>query len=213
MKPPTRTWRVPQPVQDVLYTKSSFARGPLIDLRFDLRPDPEVELVAVSCAPTPPSAADPRFETLRVEIDRLCRKAQCDGHTLCSARIEFTRVWLSDRFLTPDEIRQAAEQFAVIELFGELREEPYTARYRPLPPLAAGLLTADVVRLARGIRASAAFDGLPALADALEDAGCDESLMLEHLRTCADHAPSCWAVEMILHGADNSCTPLRPAPA
>ncbi|MBM3980095.1 MAG: hypothetical protein FJ304_07385 [Planctomycetes bacterium] len=59
-------------------------------------------------------------------------------------------------------------------------------------------LTSDVVALARGIHASAALDGLPALCDALLEAGCDDPLVVEHLQTCRDHAPSCWVVEMIL---------------
>lgn len=68
----------------------------------------------------------------------------------------------------------------------------------PIPPLRAECLTSDVVALARGIRANAALDGLLALCDALLEAGCDDPLVIEHLQTCRDHAPSCWVVEMIL---------------
>jgi hypothetical protein len=67
----------------------------------------------------------------------------------------------------------------------------------PLPPLRAEWLTSDVVALARGIDATAALDGLPALTDALLEAGCADPLVIEHLQTCTDHAPSCWVVEMI----------------
>jgi hypothetical protein len=63
-----------------------------------------------------------------------------------------------------------------------------------------------VVALARGIDAGAALDGIPALADALQEAGCDNPLVMEHLRTCPDHSPSCWVVEMIL-----DATRVRPA--
>ena len=68
-------------------------------------------------------------------------------------------------------------------------------------PLRAEWLTSDVVALARGVHATAALDGLPALTDALLEAGCDHPLVMEHLRTCPDHAPSCWVVEMILDQA------------
>lgn len=67
-----------------------------------------------------------------------------------------------------------------------------------LAPLRAEWLTSDVVALARGIHANAALDGLPALTDALLEAGCDDQLVMEHLQTCPDHSPSCWVVEMIL---------------
>jgi hypothetical protein len=58
-------------------------------------------------------------------------------------------------------------------------------------------LTSDVVAIARGIHASGAQDGLPALTDALLEAGCDDALVIEHLTTCPDHGPMCWVVEMI----------------
>jgi hypothetical protein len=58
-------------------------------------------------------------------------------------------------------------------------------------------LTSDVVALARGIHAKRALDGLPALTDALLEAGCDDPLAIEHLTTCPDHGPMCWVVEMI----------------
>ncbi len=182
---------------------SGFATGPLFDLQCVLCADPTVEMVAVAFAPTcpPDEALGPRLEILQAGSDRLCRKLQSDGHTLCSARIAFTRVWINERHVTADQFRQRVGAFPVYRLFGDLFDPPFNSECRLLLPLAAGWLTRDVLDLARGIRADSAFDGLPALADALEDAGCDESLILEHLRTCADHAPSCWAVEMILHEA------------
>jgi hypothetical protein len=74
----------------------------------------------------------------------------------------------------------------------------------PVPPLRTEWLTSDVMALARGIHANAALDGLPALTDALIEAGCDDPLVMEHLKTCPDHGPSCWVVEMIL---DQLATP------
>jgi hypothetical protein len=43
-----------------------------------------------------------------------------------------------------------------------------------------------------------AFDRLPILADALEDAGCDDALALAHLRQCVDHSPRCWVADWIM---------------
>jgi hypothetical protein len=71
----------------------------------------------------------------------------------------------------------------------------------PVPPLRAEWLTSDVVAIARGIHANTAFDGLPVLCDALQDAGCDDQLVIDHLQTCPDHSPSCWVVEIILDQA------------
>src|SRR2546429_571663 len=55
-----------------------------------------------------------------------------------------------------------------------------------------------VVRLARGIGEGRSFEELPILADALEEAGCDQPVILDHLRSGGPHALSCWALELFL---------------
>jgi hypothetical protein len=62
----------------------------------------------------------------------------------------------------------------------------------------AAWLTTTVAALARGIHADSAFDRLPILSDALQDAGCIDPLVIDHLQMCPDHGTSCWVVEMIL---------------
>ncbi len=54
------------------------------------------------------------------------------------------------------------------------------------------------VALATGIYDLRAFDRLPILADALEDAGCDSLDLLNHLRGPGPHARGCWAVDVVL---------------
>lgn len=44
-----------------------------------------------------------------------------------------------------------------------------------------------------------AWDELPVLADALEDSGCTESAVLEHLRGPGPHVDGCWALEHALY--------------
>jgi len=51
-----------------------------------------------------------------------------------------------------------------------------------------------VVSLARGIVAERAFDRLPILADALEEAGCDRPDVLFHCRCPGPHASGCWVL-------------------
>ena len=55
-----------------------------------------------------------------------------------------------------------------------------------------------VERLAQAIAQEQAFDRLPILADALEDAGCDQSLLLDHCRSKAGHLRGCWALDQLL---------------
>lgn len=55
-----------------------------------------------------------------------------------------------------------------------------------------------VVALAAGIYEERAFDRLPILADALEEAGCDHPDVLTHLRGPGPHARGCWVVDGVL---------------
>jgi hypothetical protein len=55
-----------------------------------------------------------------------------------------------------------------------------------------------VVKLARAIYEESAFERLPLLADALEDAGCPEEQLLGHLRSPGPHVRGCWGVDLLL---------------
>jgi hypothetical protein len=71
----------------------------------------------------------------------------------------------------------------------------------PRPPLPAALLNwADRTecRIAQAIYDDRAFDRLPILADALEDAGCTDAGILAHCRGPGPHLRGCWVVDLIL---------------
>ena len=55
-----------------------------------------------------------------------------------------------------------------------------------------------VAKLARGVYEGWAFDRFPILADALEDAGCDDAELLGHLRGPSPHVRWCFALGGIL---------------
>jgi len=55
-----------------------------------------------------------------------------------------------------------------------------------------------VRELAQGIDEERAFDRLPILADALEDAGCDNADLLAHCRSGGEHVRGCWALDLVL---------------
>jgi hypothetical protein len=52
--------------------------------------------------------------------------------------------------------------------------------------------------LAREIRRKNAFALLPILADALEDSGCPDGHLLDHLRSGLPHQERCWVVDILL---------------
>jgi hypothetical protein len=55
-----------------------------------------------------------------------------------------------------------------------------------------------VVRIAQTIYDERAFDRMPILADALEDAGCDNADILRHCREPGEHVRGCWVLDLLL---------------
>jgi hypothetical protein len=66
--------------------------------------------------------------------------------------------------------------------------------------------------LANQIAETDAFDRLPELADALEEAGCVDEALLAHCREPGPHARGCWAVEVLVgDGQRQVSTPIAQA--
>jgi hypothetical protein len=53
-------------------------------------------------------------------------------------------------------------------------------------------------KLAQGIYDDRAFDRLPLLTDALEEAGCDNRDILDLCRSNGEHVRGCWVVDLLL---------------
>ena len=59
-------------------------------------------------------------------------------------------------------------------------------------------LTSDAVSLARQMYDTREFSAMPILADALQDAGCDNPDVLNHCRGDGLHVRGCWVVDLVL---------------
>jgi hypothetical protein len=72
--------------------------------------------------------------------------------------------------------------------------------FRPVTIPASVLVWNDctIPRIAQGIYDERAFNRLPILADALEDAGCDNADILKHCRQPGEHLRGCWALDLLL---------------
>jgi hypothetical protein len=72
--------------------------------------------------------------------------------------------------------------------------------FRPpvIDPLWAHWNGDTVFRLAQAIYAGRRFEDLPVLADALEEAGCQEPALLAHCRGGGEHFRGCWVVDAVL---------------
>jgi hypothetical protein len=69
--------------------------------------------------------------------------------------------------------------------------------FRPVT-LDASWLASTVHALATRIYDEKAFDRMPILADALQDAGCDNEDILNHCRQASEHVRGCWVVDLVL---------------
>jgi hypothetical protein len=58
--------------------------------------------------------------------------------------------------------------------------------------------TDTAVVLARAMYESRDFGAMPILADALQDAGCDNEGILSHCRSSGPHVRGCWVVDLVL---------------
>ncbi len=140
------------------------------------------------------------------EVERTARPAEADAAFIISrvaaasaleAAQAATSSYGPEGFEDPEE---AAKE-------GILADRPRQAQLlrdifgNPFRPVAveSGWLTSTVVQLAQGIYDDRAFDRLPILADALQDAGCDNEALLGHCRDPQlTHVRGCWAVDLLL---------------
>jgi hypothetical protein len=90
--------------------------------------------------------------------------------------------------------RQVAEERAQADLLREL--------IGPLPfrtvPIDAAWLSGSVVQVAQAIYEEKRFEDMGILADALEEAGCDNAEILSHCRGKGPHVRGCWVVDALL---------------
>jgi hypothetical protein len=110
---------------------------------------------------------------------------------------------------------EAAEDCAAAEAFtrGEFDLAVYSAEERaqcdyirdmfPNPSRAViadpSWPTSTVVALAAQMYESRDFSPMPILADALQDAGCDNADILDHCRGPGPHVRGCWVVDLLLN--------------
>jgi len=94
---------------------------------------------------------------------------------------------------TEDNVGDTDEEAAQCDLIRDVVQHPELAA-----TVAPEWKTETVVSLARGIYDQRAFDRMPILADALEEAGCDDPTILRHCRADVPHVRGCWVVDQVL---------------
>jgi len=117
---------------------------------------------------------------------------------------------LSDR--SPYSMAHAAarlvEKSVSADLLREVFFDPWAEQPPNVDPNWLAWNNQTVPKLARTIYEDRRFDLMPILADALEDAMCNDSALVGHCRQEAQHFRGCWALDAILE-ADPSTGELR----
>jgi hypothetical protein len=79
------------------------------------------------------------------------------------------------------------------DIFGPLPFRPVA-----IDPVWLSWNSGTVPAIARSVYDERAFHDMPILADALEDAGCDNQDILAHCRSGGEHVRGCWVVDLLL---------------
>ena len=118
--------------------------------------------------------------------------------------------WLKSyatRAAAPGMSRLANRQMdgKLVSIFREVLGNPFSARAAVGPRSITTALSWQVAisetaeAMARGIVDQRAFDRMPILADVLEEDGCRDAELLEHLRSAETvHLAGCWALDFVL---------------
>jgi hypothetical protein len=94
------------------------------------------------------------------------------------------------------QVTVIAEALQLPDLLRDIFGNPF--RWIPIDPLWLAVNDRAVARLAQAIYDDRAFDRLPILADALEEAGCQDADILGHCRKPAEHTRGCWVIDLLL---------------
>jgi hypothetical protein len=112
-----------------------------------------------------------------------------------AAKAALACVWIgiAIRWLGPGEAAECAQQVGLLrDIFGN--------PFHPLPVVEPAWLAwngGTTVQLARTIYDQCRFEDMPILGDALEEAGCNDTTILEHCRQASDHVRGCWLLDLL----------------
>jgi hypothetical protein len=126
-----------------------------------------------------------------IAAEYACSYVEALGHAARNAALAaaYLKCKREDPLPQPDAAEQRYQADLLRDIFGN-----------PFRPVAVdpAWRTSAVVALATGIYDERAFDRMPILADALEDAGCDNDDILDHCRGPNPHVRGCWVVDLPL---------------
>jgi hypothetical protein len=160
------------------------------------------EVLGLLGHPTPP----PAYDSSNLQVEDLPADLKAVAEHIDT---EISRL-LSEK--EQAEAAQALEQAAIFRKRAEHLGRTIKAMvqfwivYRPIEASWLSWNNGTVLQLAQRVSQQHAWSDLPALADALEVAGCADTDLLDHCRHPGEHASfgHCWVVDTLLAKADRS---------
>jgi hypothetical protein len=148
-----------------------------------------------------PVSEDHRQAVVRAAIDSVCRFEDVGSDLFKAADMAY-RIpvladgWYAVRYSIGNGGDTGFGLAGCLPIIADLFGNPF----RPVSLEPAWLAWRDgtVRRLAAAIYEERRFADLPVLADALEEAGCDNPDILDHCRGGGEHVRGCWVVDLIL---------------
>lgn len=176
-----------------------------------------VRFVWASCGERPPLAVEVAEAfadglTTRASLRRVRRDVRKDRHALEEVEARVRPMWVANwlaevvasenaydsvvnQMNQEDQtlILHANEWSALSDVLRDVVGNPFRTM-----TMESAWQTTNVLKLASNIYDNRRTDYLPVLADALEDAGCDNADILSHCRQPGDHVRGCWVVDLVL---------------
>ncbi|HEY7309246.1 MAG TPA: hypothetical protein VH643_07825 [Gemmataceae bacterium] len=161
----------------------------------------EQELSAIAIAIGTNASFDPDNATVRAAEASIWLDPHSTSHysafaaSCDSTRRRRTRAG-QHRFLSMNEARNAERLVhcnLLRDLFGFLAFRPFA-----LAPSWLSWHDCLLVSMAQKMYDSRDFTDMPVLADALEEAGCQDQFILGHCRSAGEHVRGCWLVDALL---------------
>ncbi len=165
--------------------------------------DRQLRLLVVACERYSHPHMSSREQAILSAIERIADGVVCEtdsdtvrGHYLERFFVEShtSLIGPDTRFPFPAHRSNEYERIAQCALIRDIFGNPF----RPVV-FSADWRSTDAVAIARTMYESRDFGAMPILADALQDAGCDNEDILSHCRdTNQTHVRGCWVVDLVL---------------
>ncbi len=161
----------------------------------------KLRLFACACCRMHDWIANPRNASAVEKIERCADRGRAVKIRLTTAPIQIVVLWTADLSPSDAATRWAtARDYQGVVCRADLLRCIINNPFRPVSIDSAWLTwnCRTIPKLARCIYDDRAFDLLPILADALEEAGCMNKHILQHCRQSSEHVRGCWVIDLLL---------------